>query len=170
MNILCKGITLSGRKCRRKLRNRSFCSDHDPINIRTRYRQAKPRECVVCCESLSNQPRALECGHWVHINCIIHSAKAECPICRTRLNLSNHINKRIETIAKKRKEETIREEQEEIQSDLQLHLAGLIAPALQERIHEVIGDLIDEDELFDEDAYQGFLHSLINYELFSDDF
>nr|QBK87574.1 MAG: hypothetical protein LCMAC201_04870 [Marseillevirus LCMAC201] len=81
---------------------------------------------------------------------------------------------RIKKLAKKREAENLEEEEEELR-DLQEQVAGLITPALQERIHEAVGYLLDEtddidandvlSDIFDDDTYQSFLHSLMNYEL-----
>ena len=180
MSIVCQGITLSGKQCQRKIKNQKYCYQHRVCPNLFKYRQEKPSECIICCESLANQRHALKCGHWIHINCIINSAKAECPICRTKLTLGTRAMKRIEKLAKKRKAECIAEEEEELRIDLQHQVAGLIAPTLQDRIHEVIGHLLDETDdinandiladIFDDDTYQGFLHSLMGYELLQSEY
>ena len=53
----------------------------------------KPENCPVCFEEL-NDTDFIECGHWVHMECIKKSNTNKCPICRHKLssqfnNLSN---------------------------------------------------------------------------------
>jgi len=45
-------------------------------------------ECIICYEPFSSQDEALECGHWVHKNCIIKWGVNQCPLCRTTLHLN----------------------------------------------------------------------------------
>ncbi len=181
MSIICQGITLSGGQCHRKIKNQQYCYQHrqNPCDVK-KHRETKPSECIICYESLANQRYALECGHWIHIKCIINSAKAECPICRTKLTVGKRAMKRIEKLARTREVEFLQEEEDELRMDLQYQVAGLIAPALQDRIHEVVGNLLDETDdiittdvltdVFDDDTYQSFLHSLMGYELLESEF
>ncbi len=183
MSIICQGITLSGKPCHRKIKNQLYCYQHRRALQSSgiiQYRQTKPLECIICCESLANQRRALACGHWIHNICILESAKAECPICRSKLNLGKRATNHIDKLAKKREAEYIEEEEEELRVELQQQVAGLITPALRERIHEVVGDLLDEtinidasdvlNDIFDDDTYQSFLHNLMGYDLLESDF
>lgn len=96
----CKGLTLLGKSCHRIIRAGDYCFQH--IN---KYRERKPKKCIICYESMINERSALNCGHWIHIQCIVNSAKEECPICRkkVRLNLKNKLL--IERLAKKRRQE-----------------------------------------------------------------
>jgi len=174
MSIICQGITLSGQQCHRVVKNDNYCYQHRQNDVK-KHRETKPSECIICFESLANQRHALECGHWIHLKCIIESAKAECPICRTKLTMGKRALKHIEELAKIRKAEFLQEEEEELNMNIQHQVAGLIAPALQERIHEVIGNLLDETDdistmdvladIFDDETYQSFLNSLMGYEL-----
>lgn len=107
----CNGITASGRRCTRKSNGREFCYQHAEGN---RFNQLKPDECPVCCESLENQRTRLECGHWIHIECIIRSAKEECPLCRCKLTLPRRARQRIQELTRQREEERIEEEHEEL--------------------------------------------------------
>ncbi len=177
MSHLCQGITLSGKQCNNRIKDKRFCYHHrknsqsDEI---MQYRQHKPPECIICRESLANQRYALECGHWIHKKCVIRSAKAECPICRSKLVLGKNDMARINAIAKKRREKYLLEEAEELRTNLQFQVAGLIAPELQERIQDIVGDLLDDagdidtidilTDIFDDDTYQSLLHNLIGYE------
>jgi hypothetical protein len=181
MSIICQGITLSGVPCHRKVKNQQYCYQHrqDPYSVK-KHRETKPSKCIICYESLANQRNALECGHWIHIKCIINSAKAVCPICRTKLTVGKRAMKCIEKLAKTRETEYLQEEEDELRIDLQYQVAGLIAPALQDRIHEVVGNLLDDTDdiittdvltdVFDDDTYQSFLHSLMGYELIESEF
>ncbi len=160
----CKAITLSGKPCHRKIKRTRYCYQHCAILA---FRQAKPKECIVCCNSLADQKRALECGHWIHKRCVVESAKAECPVCRTPLNLGLRVMKYINKLAQKREQELLLEEEEELRVELENQVSILIAPALQERIHDVISDILEDTDdidttgvimnIFNDDIYQYFL-------------
>ena len=170
--IICQGITLSGTQCNRRVKNKRYCYHHKK-NQTTRYRQEKPLECIICCESLAKQRRSLECGHWIHVKCIVESAKAECPICRSELKLGKRAMKRISKIAKKRHTEYIQEEEDDLRNDLQHQVARLIAPTLRSRIYEVVGNLFIETDdidvgdvlldIFDDDTIQNLLPNWMSY-------
>jgi len=72
------------------------------------FKQDKPEDCPVCYESINSQKEALECGHWVHTECIVKSTKAQCPICRRSLVLNP---KDIESLDLKYKREIIEKAQ-----------------------------------------------------------
>lgn len=175
MKLTCQGITLSGNQCHRKIKDQTYCYQHRPTETNKKYIQPKPDECCVCCESLKTQKRPLSCGHWIHTSCIISSAKAECPVCRTKLTLNKRAMNKINRLARKRKAEELAEEEEELRMELQYQVADLIAPALQERIQDVIGNLLNENDdinasdvlidVFDDDLYQNFLQNLLGFEL-----
>jgi hypothetical protein len=46
----------------------------------------KPSECPICYESLENEKTPLNCGHWIHINCVKKHFRPECPLCRSPVN------------------------------------------------------------------------------------
>lgn len=163
MSILCKGITLSGKRCSRKLRNHKYCYQHrNKI-----FRETKPSDCIICYESLATQQRPLACGHWIHTSCIVESAKAECPVCRAQLQLNKTALKRIQSLAQERNAENLREEEEELQQSLQHQVADLIAPTLRDRINDVVNELLNEtsdvgaidiiNSVLDDELYQHFL-------------
>ena len=166
---ICKGITLSGKPCHRKIKRELYCHQH---RGKLGFRQAKPKECIICYNSLANQKRALGCGHWIHKRCVVESAKAECPVCRSPLNLGFYATRYIKKLAQKREQELLLEEEEELRSELENQVTVIIAPALQERIHDVIGDILENTNdidttdvimnIFNEDSYQYFLYDLID--------
>jgi hypothetical protein len=45
----------------------------------------KPKECPVCMASFTRNTRALSCGHYVHIQCVLKSNDPRCPVCRKEL-------------------------------------------------------------------------------------
>lgn len=47
----------------------------------------KPEECPVCYDKLDENDNPLECGHWVHEECIKKSGVSRCPIARCKLNI-----------------------------------------------------------------------------------
>lgn len=66
--------------------NYSYCSRH--CEYEQPFKQIeKPDECPICVEKLSEDDKALKCGHWVHKGCIIKSGKSKCPICRIHIYL-----------------------------------------------------------------------------------
>lgn len=165
--MTCKGITLRGEPCHRKVAGRDMCFQHLSIE----FRQEKPPDCPVCCESLAKQRASLECGHWVHTRCVIESAKEECPMCRHPLNLSPRAKKQIHQLAKRRNLENIMEEEQELieTEGISLHLI--------DRINDIIisnntgsAQIIDLlDELMDDEAYQNFVYDLIRASYHEDD-
>jgi hypothetical protein len=55
-------------------------------NIKS-FKQDKPAECIICTDEM-NENTPLECGHWIHIECVKKHFKPECPLCRTSLNIN----------------------------------------------------------------------------------
>ena len=50
----------------------------------------KPDNCIICIESLT-EVDILECGHWIHLDCVKKHFKPECPLCRKKLNIQVQI-------------------------------------------------------------------------------
>jgi hypothetical protein len=102
--MLCKGITKKGVKCKKTtLNNKGYCFVH--LNqytgglLKKKFVDEKPQECIICCEELC-MSAPLECGHWIHLDCVKKSLKPECPICCC--DLSQYLtNNELETIKKK---------------------------------------------------------------------
>ncbi len=57
------------------------------MNKEIRKVYEKPDNCPSCYEVLSCEVKPLVCGHWVHVECLKKQCKAECPICRRKLNI-----------------------------------------------------------------------------------
>jgi hypothetical protein len=152
----CRGITLAGKPCHRKIKNNHYCFQH---GIKTKFTQPKPSECVICCESLVNQKRALECGHWIHTGCVVASAKAECPLCRRKLQFGKRDTNRISKLAKQRYEEILQEEAEEIREEF-------VSESLRDRLRGVVENMMEENEnisVNDVLMDQSFLDQIIGY-------
>ncbi len=49
-------------------------------------------ECICCLEQALD---ALDCGHFIHRECIIKSSKLECPICKQELKIELTQNEEI---------------------------------------------------------------------------
>ncbi len=97
----CKNIQL-------KIGSKSFCKKHNK-----KFKFDKPSECPICIESLNNEKYPLiNCGHWIHHNCVIESGKQECPICRASVKLTREQKKEI---CKKSKQIKIEQEREELE-------------------------------------------------------
>ncbi len=79
MTNQCKGIALSGNRCKRKLKTKIYCYSHEsqkPYNT----------ECPVCSE---DGGIILKCKHSICEKCY-HSTmriKATCPICRAKVDV-----------------------------------------------------------------------------------
>lgn len=85
--------------CKNKCFTDDFCKTHSE-----KYKFKKPSECAVCFHSLENEKHPiLECGHWIHYDCIFKSNKLECPLCRTSIKIPRKIKKiYIENIKQKK--------------------------------------------------------------------
>jgi len=141
--IKCKGMTLKSKKCSRNaLTNKDYCFQH----FKNSFAQDKPTECIICCESLVNQKKSLNCGHWIHFDCIVNSAKAECPICRSKLQLPKILLNRIELISKQRRDEVVAEESEEIRRIYGEELSDFLESSLLEQITLIISDIISDSD------------------------
>jgi hypothetical protein len=65
--------------CNRKVHTDDFCKKHSK-----KYKYHECENCPVCFESTNSMSYPLlDCGHWVHLECILQSYKLECPVCRT---------------------------------------------------------------------------------------
>jgi hypothetical protein len=52
----------------------------------TSFKSEKPDECCLCFEKMT-EDKPLECGHWLHLECVKKHFKPECPVCRAKLNI-----------------------------------------------------------------------------------
>lgn len=66
-------------------------------------------KCPVCKGSCASQRSSLECGHWVHIQCVVRSGCNCCPVCNTKVKLSVTNQKKCES-AKKTKTTLLKQE------------------------------------------------------------
>lgn len=79
----CCGFTIKNDVCKKRVNdNEKYCNLH-----KYKYRLEKPEECAVCFESLESVHNPLQCGHYIHPECIIKSKKSICPICRADVKL-----------------------------------------------------------------------------------
>lgn len=70
-------------------RNGEYCKHHAK-----QYALEKPDECAVCLENIKEIP--LLCGHYIHKKCITMSLKAECPLCRSPVQVTPSEKKEID--------------------------------------------------------------------------
>jgi hypothetical protein len=64
-------------KCQNKS-DQQYCPDHQH-----KYHYEKPDDCPVCMELISSRTETpLECGHWIHKQCLIPTNIHICPVCR----------------------------------------------------------------------------------------
>ena len=77
---ICHGLTIKADNlvnCQNKS-DKQFCPDHQH-----RYRLEKPDDCPICMDTISIVTETpLECGHWIHKECLIPTNKHICPVCR----------------------------------------------------------------------------------------
>jgi hypothetical protein len=102
--VFYKGIMLTEttnwfiKKCKNKCSN-EYCDTH-----KHKYRLEKPDECPICMDTiLDTNEIPLECGHWVHKECLKPTNISKCPMCRQEMkkeeieyifgrNINNDIN------------------------------------------------------------------------------
>ncbi len=76
----CHGLTIEGDNlvnCQNKS-DKKFCPDHQH-----RYRLEKPDDCPICMDTISiTTETPLECGHWIHKECLVPTNLHICPVCR----------------------------------------------------------------------------------------
>src|SRR3989338_6945654 len=91
MNYCC-GMTKKGSICRRhttKNIQSYYCSSHISQSIALEFIFIEPslenEVCPVCFELIKNQLNPLECGHWIHYECLIEWGYPICPLCRKEL-------------------------------------------------------------------------------------
>lgn len=126
--MICKGVKIDGSKCTRNVTEGDYCHQHSL----QKYRELKPEECSVCFESLTNEKKALDCGHWIHRECIIRSGKSECPICRSPVTLGVKATKALNTVAERYRQDSIEEDEQELMYQFEDHITQLILQALEE--------------------------------------
>lgn len=103
-------------KCKCVSNERDMCKKHCK-----QYHFEKPEECPVCLESLKEEKYPLlECGHWVHHDCVVNSGKAECPCCRASVKLNKTQRSALKKIHDKFKRDKEEEERREIRQQLEL--------------------------------------------------
>ncbi len=78
--IKCKATTAADKPCKYKSILRGYCGVHSKI-----YKYDKPDECAICFETLEYVKTPLECGHWIHKECIQLWGKNVCPLCKVVL-------------------------------------------------------------------------------------
>ena len=81
-------------KCSQYLPRLKRCCRHDvPHGYRKCYqhrshRFPKPEDCPVCISKLTGWAVPLNpCQHWICWDCVIHSGKKTCPICRSNIKI-----------------------------------------------------------------------------------
>lgn len=82
----CYGTSIINGKLSKceNLSNKQYCLEH-----KYRYRLEKPDDCPICMENISLYSETpLECGHWIHKNCLIPTNIHKCPVCRQ--NMKSH--------------------------------------------------------------------------------
>lgn len=85
-SIKCEAMVISGKvltNCGANSNN-EYCSNHQH-----RYRLEKPDDCPICMDKISSHSETpLECGHWIHKDCLLPTNLHMCPVCRQ--NMTSH--------------------------------------------------------------------------------
>jgi len=96
--MLCIGYTKKGIVCRKKhLHGSEYCKIHSDL-----YKLQKPDECPICMESITEEFRPLDCGHWVHKKCLL-KWKDICPSCKAIVKLTTKERKILQVNSKTEK-------------------------------------------------------------------
>lgn len=81
--IKCRAFTIQGSdlvKCQ-KISDNKYCELHEQ-----RYKYDKPEDCPVCMDNISElHETPLECGHWIHKECLRPTNIHICPVCRQQM-------------------------------------------------------------------------------------
>lgn len=128
MVVTCKGVKIDGSKCTRTVVEGEYCHQH----ALQKYRELKPAECAVCFENLENERKSLDCGHWIHRECVIRSGKSECPICRAPVTLGVKATKALNAAAERHRQDSIEEDEQDLIHHFEEHITDLILQALEE--------------------------------------
>jgi len=144
----CKGVTSKGKPCTRTVQG-EYCFQHVYTEQPKKYIQLKPDECLVCYESMETVKNPLPCGHWIHKECIIESAKAECPFCRKMVPFPKKELRRIKALFRKRKAEEIREEEAELIQQYQQPMVQ-VNNILERNITQALLSILDNNATLDE--------------------
>ena len=134
----CHGRTKNGTQCNRMIR--CLEKNNDPVYCKTHRPNVYEKEdCAVCTDSV-NIP--LSCGHWIHNQCVIQSGKANCPICRSQINLTKEEYEKTMEYDRKYKQQFLEEDEEEL---LQIYNNDI--PMILQIISEALtGELLFELE------------------------
>lgn len=75
----CNGYNYNG-KCK-TVSEKLYCLNH-----RHKYRLEKPENCCICIDFISEISEIpLECGHWLHKECLKSTNIHSCPLCKEKL-------------------------------------------------------------------------------------
>jgi uncharacterized Zn finger protein (UPF0148 family) len=169
LEIVSRCCIPSCKNKKSKLGNKSFCKKHNE-----KYKFDKPKDCPICLEKLNDKYPLLNCGHWIHHNCVIQSGKAECPICRTSVKFTREQKKEMNKQIMKRIQENLEEEQKEIRQMLEeegletnergddcfynaikyIYQTGLVEESIQEILDYDEFILIDDLDLYIDSEYR----------------
>lgn len=82
----CTYVINGDSQCKlRTTTDSGYCHKHKH-KIMPNHKFPKPKTCPICFGSMHQCHRPLLCSHWVHRKCIQKSGKAECPLCRQKLD------------------------------------------------------------------------------------
>ena len=80
----CIGLKVDGtklEKCDNMSIVNNYCYEH-----KYKHRLVKPDNCSICMENISDKIETpLECGHWIHKQCLKKLKYYICPICKQNM-------------------------------------------------------------------------------------
>jgi len=121
---------ISKKKEQRLVRKCKFHITHAPKPVippsdQHEHKEFKEECCAVCTDGFEANFTPLNpCGHYIHTECVVSSGKAVCPICRTKVILSeedkkktNEVNENLRRVNDEEYERQIRNQYENEESE-----------------------------------------------------
>ena len=146
MNNQLIKLTCCIPNCKNTIHNvHHFCKKHSK-----KYIFEKEEECPICFDEMDDvEYPLLDCGHWVHIECVLNSNQMQCPICRTQISkkyiTDEILEKHLKTIKQKEKEEKERKQQDALRQEVQFPFIQQLKLKSQNLLDEII---FTQEELF----------------------
>ena len=86
----CCAKTKKGNKCKNRVSSinhgesiKLFCKRHTK-----QYGLEKPVDCPICMEPLTDNDNPIQCGHWIHKDCLMKCKAETCPMCRSAIKFT----------------------------------------------------------------------------------
>ena len=146
MNLQLVKLTCCIPNCKNTIHNEHhFCKKHSK-----KYIFDKEEECPICFEQMDDvEYPLLDCGHWIHIECVLNSNQLQCPVCRTPISkkyiTAEVLDKHQKAIQRREKEEKERNIREILQQESVFPFIQQLKLKSQNLLDEII---FSKEELF----------------------